>query len=127
MERRLSARLRVDLPAWSFEQGPEADPQPQVIRRVIRRPCRVVDLSPGGMLVLRDRGASRAHADEEDPEVNGVGAYEVSIPGARPVRARARTVRREGGLYAVKFIVIHDIDRLNIAEAMDRGTKSLLH
>ncbi|MEZ4295172.1 MAG: PilZ domain-containing protein [Polyangiaceae bacterium] len=99
MERRTAARMMVDVPAWCLLDGH-------------RHACRAVDLSSTGMLVLR----SRSLAQREPP---GIGAYELHLAGKRPIRVRARAVRSEGPLVAVRFVVMSDVDRLNIAEHAD--------
>ena len=50
--------------------------------------------------------------------------------GPVPIRARARSVWGRGGLQAVSFVLIHDVDRLVIAEHLDRLSRlqqQLLH
>ena len=37
-----------------------------------------------------------------------------------PIRVRARTVWSQDRLQAVRFVVMHDVDRLTIAEHLDR-------
>ena len=110
MERRTSVRFAVDLPAFQLVDG-------------FRHVCRTVDLSTTGMVVQR----GRALAGREPPQL---GAYEIHLGGKRPVRVRARTVRSEGALVAVRFVVVHDVDRLTIAEhadALARTRAAVLH
>lgn len=104
MERRSAARIAVDLPAFCLLDG-------------FRHACRTVDLSTTGMVVHRPRALS-----EREP--HQLGAYEVHLDGRRPIRVRARTVRSEGALLAVRFVVVHDVDRLTIAEHADRLANS---
>ncbi len=104
MERRNAARIAVDLPAFCLLDGH-------------RHACRTVDLSTTGMVVQRPR----ALAEREPYQL---GAYEVHLEGRRPIRVRARTVRSEGLLLAVRFVVVHDVDRLTIAEHADRLVKN---
>ena len=40
--------------------------------------------------------------------------------GARPIRGRARSVWSRDGLHAVRFVSMSDVDRLVIAEHIDR-------
>jgi hypothetical protein len=109
MERRNAARIMVDLPAFSLLDG-------------FRHSCRAVDLSSTGMVVQR----TRALADREPREI---GAYELFLGETRPIRVRARTVRADGLLLAVRFVVVHDVDRLTIAEHADAvaRTRGALH
>ena len=95
--------MAVDLPAYYLLDGH-------------RHACRTVDLSTTGMVVQR----SRALAEREPHQL---GAYEVHLEGRKPIRVRARTVRSEGLLVAVRFVVVHDVDRLTIAEHADRLSK----
>ena len=109
MERRNAARMMVDLPTWCFRDG-------------FRHACRTLDLSTTGMLLFRGKSL----ADRDPPQI---GAYEIHLDGGRPIRVRARTVRAEGNLLAVRFVVMHDVDRLTIAEHADRlrASHGLLH
>ncbi|HEY4117914.1 MAG TPA: hypothetical protein VGM56_08665, partial [Byssovorax sp.] len=52
-------------------------------------------------------------------QLEGLGAYELLL-GARPIRARTRAVWSNGDLLAVRFVSVNDVDRLNIAEHIDR-------
>lgn len=93
----------MDLPAYCLLDGH-------------RHAVRTVDLSATGMVVQR----SRTLAEREPHEI---GAYEIHLDARRPIRVRARTVRSEGALLAVRFVVVHDVDRLTIAEHADRLSK----
>jgi hypothetical protein len=104
MERRNAARMMVDVPTWCLLDG-------------FRHACRTVDLSATGMLVQR----TRTLADRDPPQI---GAYELHLEGRRPIRVRARTVRSEGRVLAVRFVVVHDVDRLTIAEHADTIARS---
>lgn len=104
MERRNAARMMVDVPTWCLLDG-------------FRHACRTVDLSTTGMLVER----TRALAERDPPQL---GAYELHLDRSRPIRVRARTVRSEGRVLAVRFVVVHDVDRLTIAEHADRFARS---
>jgi len=109
MERRTAARIQVDLPAWCLLDG-------------FRHACRTVELSTTGMVVQRTRMLS-----EREP--GQIGAYEIVLGDQRPIRVRARTVRSDGRLLAVRFVVVHDVDRLTIAEHADElvTTPGILH
>ena len=91
--------MMVDVPTWCLLDG-------------FRHACRTVDLSATGMLVERPRNLA-----ERDPP--HLGAYELHLDAARPIRVRGRTVRSEGRILAVRFVVVHDVDRLTIAEHAD--------
>jgi hypothetical protein len=99
MERRNAARMMVDVPTWCLLDG-------------FRHACRTVDLSTTGMLVER----SKILAEREPPHL---GAYELHLEGRRPIRVRGRTVRSQGRVLAVRFVVVHDVDRLTIAQHAD--------
>jgi hypothetical protein len=105
MERRNAARIVVDLPAFCYLDG-------------FRHACRAVDLSTTGMVVQRSRRLA-----EREP--HQIGSYELLLDDGTPIHVRARTVRTDGQLLAVRFVVIHDVDRLAIAEQADR--RALLH
>ena len=90
----------VDLPAYCLLDG-------------YRHVCRTIDLSTTGMVVQR----GRALVDRDPMQL---GAYEIILGDRRPIRVRARTVRSDGPLLAVRFVVVHDVDRLTIAEHADR-------
>ena len=99
VERRMSARVQVDCPSWAFVEGQ-------------RHPCRALDLSTSGMVVA----ASRTLAGRGMPDL---GAFEIVLSAGRKVRARTRTIWRDGRICAVRFVVINDVDRLVIAEHVD--------
>jgi len=100
MERRSSLwRARVDLPAFAFVDGH-------------RHACRAVDISSGGMVVARPRTL-------RGRELGGLGAFELHL-GDRPIRARTRSVWVREDLLALRFVSVNDVDRLNIAEHIDR-------
>lgn len=100
MERRIGSRAQVDVPVSAFVDG-------------FQHPCRAVDLSVSGMLVER----SRILAARLPSQMN---AFELKLAGAGPIRVRARTVWSEQRLQAVRFVVMNDVDRLTIAEHLDR-------
>ena len=97
MERRIGARVRTDLHLTAYRDG-----------RAV--PCRAVDLSPGGVLVRR--GGRRA--------VPMVQRIELDLGHAKPLRAMARTVWRSDELHALRFVGMNDVDRLEIAQHLDR-------
>lgn len=101
--------MMVDVPTWCLLDG-------------FRHACRTVDLSATGMLLER----TRTLAEREPPHL---GAYELHLDGRRPIRVRGRTVRWDGRIVAVRFVVMHDVDRLTIAEHADRVARhrGLLH
>jgi len=100
MERRLSSRAQVDVPVSAFIDGTRHD-------------CRTIDLSASGMVFQ----SNRSLALRELPGLNG---FELYLGANRPIRARARSVWSRDGLQAVRFVLIHDVDRLVIAEHLDR-------
>jgi PilZ domain len=100
MERRIGSRAQVDLPVSAFVDG-------------FQHPCRAVDLSVSGMVLERTKSlATRVPLQ--------MSAFEVRLAGARPIRVRARTVWSQDRLQAVRFVVMNDVDRLTIAEHLDR-------
>jgi hypothetical protein len=100
MERRIGSRAQVDLPVSAFVDGFEHH-------------CRAVDISPTGMVVERTRSlAART--------LSTLTALELDLGEARPIRVRARTVWSRDRLQAVRFVVMNDVDRLDIAEHLDR-------
>ena len=106
MERRGGQRAACDAPLSAFVDGH-------------RHPCRAVDLSPTGMLYER----SRSLGLREPYEIN---AYELRLGDAR-IRMRARTVWTRDRLCAVRFVVMNDVDRLTIAEHIDRLARDEEH
>ena len=103
MERRIGSRGQVDFPVSALVDG-------------FRHNCRAVDLSPTGMLLERTKSlAGRT--------LHLLNALELQLEGERPIRMRARTVWSQDRLQAVRFVVMHDVDRLEIAEHLDRMAK----
>jgi hypothetical protein len=100
MERRIGSRAQVDLPVRAFVDG-------------FSHACRAVDLSPSGMVLERSKSLAVRTPFE-------LTALELRLAGARPIRVRARTVWSQERLQAVRFVVMHDVDRLTIAEHLDR-------
>ena len=103
MERRMSSRAQVDVPVCALVDG-------------FRHACRAFDLSPTGMVFERTRALAARHLAQVSP-------FEIYLPGARPIRARARPVWDRDRLLAVKFVAMNDADRLTIAELLDRKVK----
>jgi len=100
MERRIGSRGQVDFPVSAIVDG-------------FRHPCRAVDLSPTGMVVERTKSlAGRT--------LHLLNSLELELEGERPIPLRARTVWSQDRLHAVRFVVMHDVDRLSIAEHLDR-------
>lgn len=99
MERRFSTRAPIDVPICALVDG-------------FRHACRAVDLSPTGMLVERSPALACR-------ELSQVSPFEIYL-GDRPIRARARPVWSRERLTAVRFVWMNDVDRLTIAELVDR-------
>ncbi len=75
--------------------------------------CSGVDLSTTGALVRR-------RARRNPPLVQHV---ELEV-GDRRIRGAARTVWADGELQALRFVGLTDVDRLEIAEHLDRASKA---
>ncbi len=103
MERRISMRAQVDVPICALVDG-------------FRHECRAFDLSPTGMVFERTRALAGRHLSQVAP-------FEIHLPGARPIRARGRPVWGRSRLLAVKFVMIHDADRLTLAELLDHKVR----
>jgi hypothetical protein len=99
MERRISSRAQVDLPVAALIDG-------------FRHECRAVDLSPGGMVFLRSRGLWAR-------ELSMLSPFEILLDTGQVIRARGRSIWRRDRLEAVRFVLMHDVDRLQIAEHLD--------
>jgi hypothetical protein len=57
----------------------------------------------------------------ERPEIEGLQTLELVVPGlGRPIRTVARPVRQVGKYDAFEFLSIGAIDRLSLAEHLDR-------
>ncbi|HVR18158.1 MAG TPA: PilZ domain-containing protein [Polyangiaceae bacterium] len=55
------------------------------------------------------------------PEIDGPQTLELVVPGlGRPIKTRARPVRRVGKFDAFEFVSIRPVDRLSLAEHLDR-------
>lgn len=100
MERRMGFRAQVDLPVSAWVDGHWHN-------------CRVIDLSPTGMVVER----TLSLAQRPTRSLNRMSLYRL---GDQPIAMRARTVWSQGRYQAVRFVLIDDADRLTIAEHLDR-------
>lgn len=103
MERRISLRAQVDVPICALVDG-------------FRHECRAIDLSPLGMVFERSRALAARHLTQAAP-------FEIYLPGARPIRARGRPVWDRDRVMAVKFVMMHDVDRLVLAEMLDKKAR----
>lgn len=77
--------------------------------------CLALELSATGMLVHRGRELS-------EREQRSLFKLELFLPNrSRPVRLLARVARRHGPeVYAMRFVLISDVDRLTLMEHLDR-------
>ncbi|HYQ17448.1 MAG TPA: hypothetical protein VEQ58_16860 [Polyangiaceae bacterium] len=77
--------------------------------------CRAVELSASGIVVERGRELS------EREQRAGL-RLEMFVPGLkRPVRALAKVARALGNTrYALRFVLISDVDRLSLMEHIDQ-------
>ena len=84
--------------------------------------CRAVELSASGIVVERGRLLS------EREQRAGL-KLELFLPGrAGPVRVLAKIVRNIGGTaYALKFVLIADVDRLTLMEFLDHQRLDSIH
>ena len=96
-DRRMGVRMQTTFNVTAFVDGRPVE-------------CHGVDLSTTGALVRR---GSRRRA----PLVQHM---ELDI-GDRLIRGAARTVWAEGDLQAIRFVGLTDVDRLEIAEHIDRA------
>lgn len=99
-ERRLGVRAQTKFPAFLSTQGRRAR-------------ARTVDLSTTGIVLdLR-------YSDLES--VAGLSNLDLLVPGIEtPIRAVVRPVRQVGRLQAFEFVSIRQVDRLTLAEHLDR-------
>lgn len=84
--------------------------------------CRAVELSASGIVVDRGRELSQRE------QLAGL-KLELFVPGVpRPVRVLAKVVRAVSlTRYALKFVLISDVDRLTLMEHMDQQLQDSLH
>jgi hypothetical protein len=86
--------------------------------------CRVVDISPRGLVVQRTKSLaarrSRLLYWLELPILDGEG---------RRIQALARPVWTAGALQAMRYVAVHQVDQLEIAEMLDKLGKqgTVLH
>lgn len=99
-DRRMGIRMQTSFSVTAFVGGHPV-------------PCSGVDLSTTGALVRRP---TPRHA----PLVQHV---ELDI-GDRKIRGAARTVWADGDLQAIRFVGLTDVDRLEIAEHLDRTVQA---
>jgi hypothetical protein len=75
--------------------------------------CHAVELSASGVVIDRGRELSER---ERSASIK----LDLLMPGGRGVRALARVVRRiRPAVYALKFVMISDVDRLTLMEHLD--------
>jgi hypothetical protein len=75
--------------------------------------ARTVELSTTGIVI--------DFSYNERPEIEGVQKLELVVPGlGRPIITVARPVRRVGKYDAFEFLSIRPVDRLSLAEHLDR-------
>jgi hypothetical protein len=101
MERRLGLRGMVDLPAIQHIDG-------------FSHECRVIDISARGLVVQR----TKRLAERPDRLM-----YRLELPldgGERCIHAVARPVWTQGLLQAMRYVAVDAVDRLEIAELLDR-------
>ena len=100
-ERRLSPRAPAELPV-SIRNG------------VLTSAARSVDVSTGGILLFR---SLRTFGSDDRIYLT----LELTIPGEdRPLHAVARPIWSRGPFQALKFVQMSDVDRLSLAEHVDR-------
>ena len=96
-DRRSDQRVLLDLTVAAFKDG-------------MPKRYRFVDLSCGGAQIVRGRA-------EPPPRVH---TLEIDLGNGRVMRMLARTVWVSEGRHAVSFLALDDLDRLSIAEGIDR-------
>lgn len=102
MERRVGQRVRTDLQATSYRDGRA-------------RPCYALDLSTDGALLRHD--------GQRPPLVQRLEIHLGAPVGSVPVLAR--TVWTSGPLSGVRFVGLSDVDRLELAERLDRQIRPI--
>lgn len=103
LDRRVYPRSSVDLPATTIVD-------------VEQRPCRVVEISPSGLVFESD-------VDMKQDEMPMVQRVDLAVSSTL-IRVVARTVWVRAKHVALKFIGLHDVDRLEIAEELDRAARA---
>lgn len=80
--------------------------------------ARTVELSTTGVVL--------DFSYNERPDLEGLQTLELVVPGlGRPIRTMARPVRRVGKYDAFEFLSIRPVDRLSLAEHLDRERRLL--
>ena len=111
MERRLGLRGLVDLPVIQHVDG-------------FPHECRVVDISARGLVVQRTKSLAQRRSRL---------FYWLELPlfdqEGRRIQALARPVWTAGTLQAMRYVAVHEVDQLEIAEMLDRLGKrgTVLH
>jgi len=110
MERRLGLRGQVDMPVVQHVDG-------------FPHECRVVDISPRGMVVRQTRSLSARERRM---------MYRIELPlrgRDEAISVFARTVWSDGPYVALKYVRMSDVERLDIAELLDQVSKqgAVLH
>ena len=107
-ERGIGVRGRTEFPVLLCE-GPHA------------AHCLALELSATGVVVRRGRELS-------EREQHTLFKLELFLPeGSRPVRVLARVARRtDPEVYAMRFVMISDVDRLTLMEHLDREQRDSL-
>ncbi len=84
--------------------------------------CRALELSASGMVVERGRALS-------DREQRATIKLELFLPNrSGPVRVLAKIVRQvTSSAYALKFVLVTDVDRLTLMEHLDSERLNSLH
>jgi hypothetical protein len=107
-ERGIGLRARTEFPVLLCE-GPHA------------AHCLALELSATGVVVRRGRELS-------EREQHTLFRLELFLPESpRPVRVLARIARRlEPEVYAMRFVMVSDVDRLSLMEHLDREQRDSL-
>ena len=101
MERRFGLRGQVDLPVIQHVDG-------------FPHECRVVDISAGGLVVQRTKRLTQRSS-------RLVYSLELPLDGeGKRIHTLARPVWTDGSLQAMRYVAVNHMDRLEIAELLDR-------
>ena len=100
MERRFGLRGQVDLPAIQHLDG-------------FGHECRIVDISARGLVIQRTKVLAERPA-------RLMYRMELPLDGERRIRTLARPVWTQGLLQAMRYVAVDEVDRLEIAEMLDR-------
>ena len=75
----------------------------------------------GPFVILETTGVVLDFHYNGRPDLDGLQTLELVVPGlGRPIRTLARPVRRVGVFDAFEFLSIRPVDRLSLAEHLDR-------